>query len=111
MRATLDLTKKLFPWRSCTKEITGKDARPCLDYYIKRCIAPCTAYCTKEEYDEVIDQVILFLEGKSDDVIRRLVRAALSIKRVFANRDQDIEWAYMKGQIYIVQSRPYIAGG
>lgn len=72
VRATLDLTKKLFPWRSCTKEITGKDARPCLDYYIKRCIAPCTAYCTKEEYDEVIEDVILFLEGKSDDVMRRL---------------------------------------
>jgi excinuclease ABC subunit C len=74
VRATLDLVKKLFPWRSCTKEITGKDARPCLDYYIKRCIAPCTAFCTKEEYDEVIDQVILFLEGKSDDVIDRLER-------------------------------------
>jgi excinuclease ABC subunit C len=72
VRATLDLTKKLFPWRSCTKEITGKDARPCLDYYIKRCIAPCTGYCTKEEYDEVIEDVILFLEGKSDDVLRRL---------------------------------------
>ena len=52
------------------------------------------------------DRVVL-----TDDVIRRLVRAAMSIKRVFANRDQDIEWAYMKGQIYIVQSRPFIAGG
>lgn len=72
VRATLDLTKKLFPWRSCTKEITGRDARPCLDYYIKRCIAPCTAYCTKEEYAEVIEQVLLFLEGKADDVLRRL---------------------------------------
>ncbi len=74
VRATLDLTKKLFPWRSCTKEITGKDARPCLDYFIKRCIAPCTAYCTKEEYDDVIQDVILFLEGKSDDVLRRLTK-------------------------------------
>ncbi len=72
VRHTLDLTKKLFPWRSCTKEITGRDARPCLDFYIKRCIAPCTAFCTKEEYDEVIEQVLLFLEGKSDDVLRRL---------------------------------------
>lgn len=51
------------------------------------------------------DRVVL-----TDDVIRRLVRAAMSIKRVFANRDQDIEWAYMKGQIYIVQSRPFIPG-
>jgi excinuclease ABC subunit C len=74
VRATLDLTKKLFPWRSCTKEITGKDARPCLDFYIKRCIAPCTGFCTPEEYAEVIEQVLLFLEGKSDDVLRRLTK-------------------------------------
>jgi phosphoenolpyruvate synthase/pyruvate phosphate dikinase len=51
------------------------------------------------------DRVVL-----TDDVIRRLVRAAMAIKRVFANRDQDIEWAYMKGQIYIVQSRPFVPG-
>ena len=43
-------------------------------------------------------------------MMRRLVRAATSIKRVFANKDQDIEWAYMKGQIYIVQSRPFVPG-
>jgi rifampicin phosphotransferase len=51
------------------------------------------------------DRVVL-----TDEVIRRLVRAARGIKRVFGNRDQDIEWAYMKGQIYIVQSRPYLPG-
>ena len=52
------------------------------------------------------DRVVL-----TNDVIRRLVRAATAIKRVFGERDQDIEWAYMKGQIYIVQSRPFIPGG
>jgi len=46
----------------------------------------------------------------TDEVIRRLVRAATAIKRVFGSREQDIEWAYMKGQIYIVQSRPFISG-
>jgi hypothetical protein len=46
----------------------------------------------------------------TDEVIRRLVRAAREIKRVFGSRDQDIEWAYMKGQIYIIQSRPFIGG-
>ena len=51
------------------------------------------------------DRVVL-----TDEVIRRLVRAASGIKRLFGNTDQDIEWAYMKGQIYIVQSRPYIRG-
>jgi hypothetical protein len=52
------------------------------------------------------DRVVL-----TDDVIKRLVKAATDIKRVFGSRDQDIEWAYMKGQIFIVQSRPYIPGG
>jgi len=44
----------------------------------------------------------------TDDIIKRLVQAALEIKRVFGNREQDIEWAYMNGQLYIVQSRPFI---
>jgi len=47
----------------------------------------------------------------TDGVIRRLVEAALEIKRVFGNGEQDIEWAYMNGQLYIVQSRPFISGG
>ena len=47
----------------------------------------------------------------TDAVIRRLAAAAAKIKNVFGGKDQDIEWAYMKGQIYIVQSRPYIPGG
>jgi phosphoenolpyruvate synthase/pyruvate phosphate dikinase len=47
----------------------------------------------------------------SDAVVRRLASAGQNIKRLFGGRDQDIEWAYMKGQIYIVQSRPFIAGG
>jgi excinuclease ABC subunit C len=72
VRKTLDLVKRLFTWRSCTKAITGKDPRPCLDYYIHRCIAPCSSYCTKEEYDDVIRQVILFLEGRSEEVLKEL---------------------------------------
>lgn len=47
----------------------------------------------------------------SDAVVRRLAAAAIGIKKLFAGKDQDIEWAYMKGQIYIVQTRPFIAGG
>jgi excinuclease ABC subunit C len=94
VRRTLDLVNKLFPWRSCTKTITGTDARPCLDYYINRCIAPCTAYCTKEEYDEVIRQVILFLEGRTDEVVRQLKRemagasSAMEYERAGRVRDQ-----------------------
>ena len=46
----------------------------------------------------------------TDEVVRNLVRAAREVERVFGGRTQDIEWAYMRGQIYIVQSRPFIAG-
>ena len=94
VRRTLDVVKKLFPWRSCTKEITGTDPRPCLDYYIKRCIAPCTTYCTPEEYAEVINETILFLEGRSDEVRRHVIaemeRAseALDFERAARLRDQ-----------------------
>ncbi len=94
VRRTLDVVKKLFPWRSCTKEITGTDPRPCLDYYIKRCIAPCTAYCTPEEYAEVINETILFLEGRSDEVRRHVIaemeRAseAMDYERAARLRDQ-----------------------
>ena len=94
VRTTLDLVKKLFPWRSCTKTITGSDPRPCLDYYIHRCIAPCTSYCTPEEYRTVIDQVILFLEGRTDVVLRDLrtrmrdASGSLEFERAARLRDQ-----------------------
>lgn len=46
----------------------------------------------------------------TDEVVRRLVRAATDIKRIFGGTEQDIEWGYMRGEIYILQSRPYLAG-
>jgi len=94
VRTTLDIVNKLFPWRSCTKAITGVDPRPCLDYYIHRCIGPCAGLCTKEEYDEVIRQVILFLEGRTDEVVRGLRRQMedaaerLDFERAALLRDQ-----------------------
>ena len=94
VRTTLDLVKKLFPWRSCDKEITGSDPRPCLEYYIRRCIAPCTSFCTPDEYQEVIDQTMLFLDGKSETVVRQLKSAMtdaaedLNFERAAQLRDQ-----------------------
>ena len=94
VRSTLAVVKKLFPWRSCTKEITGHDPRPCLDYFIKRCIAPCTSYCSRDEYEEVISQTILFLEGRSDEVLRHVegqmhaAAEAFDFERAARMRDQ-----------------------
>ncbi len=72
VRKTLALLKKLFPYRSCTKTITGTDPRPCLEYYIHRCVAPCVGYADRGDYMEVIEQVLMFLEGKTTDVVRQL---------------------------------------
>jgi excinuclease ABC subunit C len=94
VRRTLDLVKKLFPWRSCTKQITGDDPRPCLEYFIHRCIGPCASLCTKEEYDSVIDQTIMFLEGRTSEITRDLRREmqaaseALEYERAARLRDQ-----------------------
>ena len=68
VRKTMDLVKRLFPYRSCTKKITGTDPRPCLEYYINRCIAPCSGHASSEEYAKVIEQVVLFMEGDTEAV-------------------------------------------
>ncbi len=94
VRRTLSLLKKLFPYRSCTKTITGTDARPCLDFHIHRCVGPCIGAVDKREYAEVIDQVVLFLEGKTNKVVgsikRRMLDAAdsLEFEKAAVLRDQ-----------------------
>jgi len=72
VRKTLRLIKKIFPFRSCNKHIDGTDKRPCLDYYIHRCLGPCIGAVTAKEYREVINQVILFLGGKQERVLHEL---------------------------------------
>jgi len=94
IRGTLDMLNKLFPFRSCTKKITGTDSRPCLEFHIKRCIAPCTGNATKHEYNEVINQVISFLQGKTTEVTVGLTNAmkvaskALEFEKAALFRDQ-----------------------
>ena len=94
VRKTLDLLKKLFPYRSCTKVITGKNVRPCLEYYINRCGGPCIGAVDKEEYHKVIQQVIMFMEGKTETVVedlrRKMLEASQSLEyeRAAALRDQ-----------------------
>ena len=94
VRKTLALLKKLFPYRSCTKTITGEDDRACLDYFIHRCAGPCIGEVDKSQYHEIIDQVALFLEGRTDQVVRgirsRMSQAAeqLEFERAAVLRDQ-----------------------
>lgn len=84
VRKTMDLVKRLFPYRSCTKNITGNDPRPCLEYYINRCVAPCTGYASKEEYGKVVGQVVKFMEGDTaavtDDLKSNMEQASESLE-------------------------------
>src|SRR3954470_13356308 len=74
-RATLDLLGKVFLFRSCQgKEPGRRSGSPCLDYYIKRCGAPCVGYVTPEEYRESIDGVVAFLSGRYREIERDLER-------------------------------------
>jgi excinuclease ABC subunit C len=69
-RRTMSLTHKLFGIRSCNEAITGERARPCLEYDIKRCIAPCVrAICSDDEYRIAVDHTKLFLEGRNDELL------------------------------------------
>ncbi|MDY6834289.1 MAG: excinuclease ABC subunit UvrC [Chloroflexota bacterium] len=72
VRQTLQLIRTLFPIRSCRKNITGRDTRPCLEYHLHRCLGPCIGQTTREEYREIIRQLILFLDGKQEVVLRQL---------------------------------------
>jgi excinuclease ABC subunit C len=72
-RRTMSLTHRLFGIRSCNEVITGKRGRPCLEYDIKRCIAPCVdTICSPEEYGRAVGITQLFLEGKNDELIKTL---------------------------------------
>src|SRR6476661_1119399 len=72
-RKTMSLTHKLFGLRSCNEVITGERARPCLEYDIRRCIAPCVReICSEETYAVAVQDTRLFLEGRNDELIAQL---------------------------------------
>jgi excinuclease ABC subunit C len=72
-RKTMSLTHRLFGIRSCNEVITGKRGRPCLEYDIKRCIAPCVdTICTAEDYSRAVGLTQLFLEGRNDELVKTL---------------------------------------
>jgi len=72
-RKTMALTHRLFGIRSCNEVITGQRSRPCLEYDIKRCIAPCVAtICSPPEYQRAVDDTRLFLEGRNEELTRSL---------------------------------------
>ena len=80
-RKTMSLTHKLFGIRSCNEVITGERARPCLEFDIHRCVAPCVReICSQADYRVAVEHTRLFLEGRNDELLTglkdRMVQAA-----------------------------------
>ena|SRR5579859_758872 len=89
LRQTLQIIRRLFTVRSCNWKLPEeRPDRPCLDYHIERCKAPCVNYQSQEDYRRMIDDVLLFLEGKTVDV-----RTRLRERMNEASRVQDYERA------------------
>ncbi|MBI2216544.1 MAG: excinuclease ABC subunit UvrC [Candidatus Rokubacteria bacterium] len=94
MRETLRLTRQLFPLRTCSITIDGRLERPCIQYAIGRCNAPCTGWETEAGYARTVRDVQRFLEGKDEDLVLELTRrmeeaaAELKFERAGVLRDQ-----------------------
>jgi excinuclease ABC subunit C len=91
---TLDLLRKIFPYLTCKREITGQDKRACLYYHIGRCPGPCIGAVSQEEYRALVSQICRFLEGKSEEIIDDLhaqmmgASERLEFERATTLRDQ-----------------------
>ncbi|PKO13138.1 MAG: excinuclease ABC subunit C [Chloroflexi bacterium HGW-Chloroflexi-10] len=91
---TLDVIRKIFPYLTCDREITGLDKRACLYYDIKLCTGPCIGAISKENYRQMIDDLCRFLEGRTDSIVKRLQlemeesAEALQFEKAASIRDQ-----------------------
>jgi len=109
VRESLNLLQKLFPVRQCEDAFFRNRSRPCLQYQIKRCTAPCVGLIDQETYREHVRHASLFLEGKSHQIIDELVERmeaasqALEFERAARYRDQ------IAG-LRRLQERQYVSG-
>lgn len=91
---TLDMLRRIFPYLTCDRVITGKDARPCLYYDIKLCSAPCIGAIDRAGYNQLINDLCAFLDGQTDPIVSRLqlemmaASKALNFERAAVLRDQ-----------------------
>jgi excinuclease ABC subunit C len=91
---TLDVLRRIFPYLTCDREITGEDSRACLYYDIKLCTAPCIGAVTQAEYRQMIADLQDFLNGQSEPIVKRLEKEMqraseeLRFEKAAAVRDQ-----------------------
>ena len=108
-KESLNLLQKLFPIRQCENSFFRNRTRPCLQYQIKRCTAPCVGRIDAERYGEDVQHAVLFLEGRDrqviDELARRMEAAAEALDFETAARYRD-----QIAQLRRVQERQYVSG-
>lgn len=110
VRETLGLMQKIFKVRQCEDSFFNNRSRPCLQYQIKRCTAPCVERISPQEYAVDVEHTKRFLRGKSDDVIQDLVQrmeqasAALDFERAAHYRDQIEDLRQISEQQFVAGS-------
>ena len=110
-RGTLNLTQKLFRIRQCDDNFFRNRSRPCLQYQIRRCTAPCVGLVSPEAYREDVKHTVMFLEGRNEEVIRELTtpmqKAAdrLDFERAAQYRDQIVSLRKIQESQYISTPR------
>jgi len=109
VRETLRLMQKLFPVRQCEESFYRNRSRPCLQYQIKRCSAPCVGLVQRSEYASDVRDATLFLEGRTsqiiDDMVVRMERAAAALEFEQAARCRD-----QIASLRRIQERQYVSG-
>jgi len=99
LRETLKVIKKVFPLATCTIEIDGKAERACIEFEIKRCMAPCTGNQSKEDYQKIVTQVRQFLEGRDRELLDDLrVQMAAA-----AEREEFEEAARLRDRLFKIE--------
>lgn len=109
LRDTLRLLQKLFPVRQCEPSFYNNRNRPCLQYQIKRCTAPCVGFVSENDYENDVKDVALFLEGKTnkviDSLVARMEQASESLEFEMAARYRD-----QIASLRRVQEKQYVSG-
>ncbi|BFU95310.1 MAG: UvrABC system protein C [Nitrospira sp.] len=99
LRETLKVIKKVFPLATCTIDIDGRAERACIEFEIKRCMAPCTGNQSRDEYHEIVKQVRHFLEGRDRELLEEL-RAGMEAA---AEREDFEEAAWLRDRMFKIE--------
>ena len=99
LRETLKVIKRVFPLATCTIDINGKAERACIEFEIKRCMAPCTGNQSQQDYHQIVRQVRQFLEGHDKELVEEL-RARMETA---AEREEFEEAARLRDRIFKIE--------